>query len=82
MRSVALRRTMKAAEVKEAILDAFKSLHISSFIVLDAIDSGHTLVRSEKQEIDGEYAINRRGSLYLCEKLEVSSAHYVRTYGI
>ena len=71
MKQVKLQRTMKAAEVKDAILRVFKDLHISSFIVLDTLDSGHTLVRAEEKSIDGAHAVGRRGCLYLCEKLEV-----------
>ena len=71
VKKVMLQRTMKPVEVKDAILQVFKAHHISSFIVLDTVDSGHTLVRAEEQNIDGEYAVNRRGSLYLCQKFQV-----------
>lgn len=71
VKQVKLQQKMKPVEVKDAILRVFKDLHISSFVDLNTVDSGHTLVRAEEQEIDGEYAVNRRGSLYLCEKLEV-----------
>ena len=63
-----LQRTMIPLEVKDAILRLFKDLHITSFVVLDTVESGHTLVRADNQELDG---VSRRGSLCLCEKFEV-----------
>ena len=70
-----LMRRMKPMEVKEAILKVFKDFHLTSSVVLDTIDTGHTLVQADEQNIDGEIAICRRGCLYLCEKLEVSEQH-------
>lgn len=66
-----LMRQMKPMEVKEAILKVFKDFHLTSYVVLDTVDTGHTLVQADEQNIDGEVAISRRGCLYLCEKLEV-----------
>lgn len=66
---------MAPSEVKDNILRAFKEFKITSFMVLDTINSGHTLVRADEQEIDGEHAINRRGALYLCEEVEVRTPY-------
>ena len=54
MKQVKFRQTMTPDKVKDAILCVFKNLHISSFIVLDTVDSGHTLAESDEQNMDGE----------------------------
>ena len=77
VRPVKLQRKMKPAEVKDAILDVFKDLHLTSFIALETVDSGHILVRAKEQNIDGEIAISRRGCLYLCYKLEVRELYNI-----
>lgn len=46
VKPVKLQRKMKPAEVKDAILNAFKDLQLLSYDVLDVIDSGHTLVHA------------------------------------
>ena len=75
VKPVKLMRRMKPVEVKEAILKVLKEFHLTSYVVLDTVDTGHTLVQADKQNIDGEIAISRRGCLYLCEKLEVREQH-------
>ena len=62
-------RTMSARDVKNLITRTFL---ISHYIVLECDDTGHNLFRSLNQDIDGEAATARRGSLYLCENMKVS----------
>ena len=64
VQQIKLQRTLVPSEVKDNILRDFKEFKISSFVVLDTIDFDHTLVHADEQEIDGENAINRRGSLF------------------
>lgn len=62
-------RRMSARDVKNLITRTFL---ISHYIVLECDDTGHNLFRSLNQDIDGEAATARRGSLYLCENMKVS----------
>lgn len=40
---------------------------IDEFTVLECDTSGHCLIKSAEQDINGEAAVERKGSLYLCE---------------
>ena len=52
VKQVKLHRNMTPNEVKDAILQIFKSLQVTSFVVLEVVESGHSLVRAENQNID------------------------------
>ena len=73
IQTLRLTRCMSALEVKNAIIRAFSSKSISSFVVLACDVSGHNLSRASEQSIDGEMTAQRRGCLYLCEE---SKVHY------
>jgi hypothetical protein len=60
-------RSMSVAQVEKAINVAFKHLSFSGFTVLETDSTGHCLIRSAFQRMDGQRAISRRGALYLCE---------------
>ena len=73
IQTLKLTRCMNACEVNRAIIRAFSSLEVSSFVVLacDVNVSGHNLSRASDQNVDGEMTTQRRGCLYLCEELKV-----------
>ncbi len=58
-----------AAAVRSKIQKAFE---VSEYTVLECDGSGHHLLKSTEQFIDGEYVNERRGTLYLCENFEVN----------
>ena len=57
--------------IQEKIVKAFDVLQ---YTVLECDSTGHGLLKSSEQEVDGEYMAQRRGSLYLCEYFEVGTA--------
>ena len=61
-------RIMTHSEVRDKILDAFD---VRSFVVLDCDNTGHNLIKSSDQLVDGERAIVRKGALYLCENFDM-----------
>ena len=71
IKPVKLLRKMAPLQVKNAILHAFEELHLESFVVLETTESGHCLIKAEEQNIDVEWAIKKRGCIYLCENYEV-----------
>lgn len=60
-------RHFSSREVKSCILKVFKHLCVKNFSVLESDSSGHFLIQSTCQNIDGQKADTRRGALYLCE---------------
>lgn len=65
---VDMRRNMSASQVHSHILSAFERHNLTSFDYLDVM-RGH-LVISPQQEQDGEIVTNRRGALYIREKVD------------
>ena len=65
---VDMRRNMSASQVYSDILSAFECHNLTSFDYLDVM-RGH-LVISPQQEQDGEIVTNRRGALYIREKVD------------
>ena len=68
MQNIKVKRSMSPKEVNDLVVKAFG---IEGYTVLECDVSGHNLVKSSEQEIDGDAAVGRRGCLYLCEKFEV-----------
>ena len=68
IQSIRVLRSMSAREVKNLITRTFLTSH---YIVLECDGTGHNLLKSVKQDIDGEAAVARRGALYLCENMKV-----------
>ena len=63
---VALNRHLSAQQVKNAILKAFKGIKgLKEFTVLEC-------TKSNRLQLSGELAVERRGALYLCENCAVS----------
>lgn len=60
-------RSMSVAQVERAIGVSFRHLSYSGFNVLETDSTGHYLVKSGVQRVDGVRAVSRRGALYLCE---------------
>lgn len=61
-------RSASDTEIHNLINRAF---NVSSFTVLETDSSGHNLLKCAIQCVDGEFAVSRRGCLYLCETYEV-----------
>ena len=61
-------RSASDAEIHDLINHAF---NVSSFTVLESDSSGHNLLKCPIQRVNGEFAVSRRGCLYLCESFEV-----------
>jgi len=59
---------MTTLEVKNQLICEFK---VNSFVILDCDNTGHNLVRSCDQSLDGERVVDRKGALYLCEKFDL-----------
>ena len=67
IQTVQFKRSMSPLEVKNQIIRAFQHTEdLQAWMYLDNSDN-HLLV-SNKQELDGEDVIKRKGSLYLCLK--------------
>lgn len=66
-------RSFSTLQVKNCIRQAFKHLCVKNFSVLETDSSGHFLIQSASQEIDGLRTVTRRGALYLCEVNETCS---------
>ena len=43
-----------------------KAFDVLQYTILECESTGHGLLKSSEQEVDGEYMAQRRGSLYLC----------------
>ena len=54
---------MDSVEVNEAILNTFKWVH--SYSILTCEGGGHSLVKSDDQNPNGEDVVKHRGPLYL-----------------
>ena len=65
VKPVKLLRAMIALEVKNCIMRAFQDHQIKTFVVLDVLESGHTLIQADEQDINGDSAANRRLPVYL-----------------
>ena len=63
IKSMSVTRDMSNLQIRNAIIRAFK---VSSLSFLDSDKKGH-LTRMDSDSLDGEGAVKRRGSLYLCE---------------
>lgn len=63
-------REMSSVEIRTKILKAFE---VSQYTVLESDGTGNGLLKASEQDIDGMYAAERRGCLYLCQSFEVSS---------
>ena len=61
-----------SALVREKIEKAFD---VAQFTALECDGTGHGLLKSSQQEIDGEFLVQRRGSLYLCESFKVCTMY-------
>ena len=61
-----------SAVVREKIKKVFD---VAQFTVLERDGTGHGLLKSSQQEIDGEYLVQRRESLYLCESFKVCTMY-------
>ena len=48
-----------------------RAFNVSSFTVFESDSSGHNLLKCPIQHVNGEFAVSRRGCLYLCEFFEV-----------
>ena len=70
VQSIKFTRSMTHQEVKNCIIRAFK---IDSFVVLDCDSTGHNLIKTADQQIDGEKVVGRKGGLYLCKEFNVVS---------
>ena len=70
IKPVKLQRQMAPLQVKNSLLQAFQEFNLQSFVLLDTMECGHNLIKSEEQNINGEWAIKKRGCIYLCEKYE------------
>ena len=68
MLSLKIKRSMSSQEIRNKIL---KTFNISTYTVLACDRTGHVLLKSGDQDLDGVAAIDRRGCLYLCETFEV-----------
>jgi hypothetical protein len=64
IQSLQFKRLMTVEQSRNVILHGFRALGISDFTVAD-----NWLVVSTNQQLDGLAIINRKGSLYLCEKV-------------
>ena len=54
-----------------------KFFDVTQYTVLEYDGSGHSLLKSSEQDVDGEYVSQRRGSVYLCECFEVNHDFHV-----
>lgn len=68
MQNIKVKHSMSPKEVNDLVVKAFG---VEGYKVLECDVSGHNLVKSSEQEMDGDAAVGRRGCLYLCEKFEV-----------
>ena len=68
MQNLKVTRNMNAKAIREKILRGFGVL---DYTVLGCDSTGHNLLKSCDQDLDGELVIQRRGCLYLCEVFEV-----------
>lgn len=66
--SLRFTRTTSSQEVRNQIICAFK---VAKFVVLDCDSTGHNLIRSADQSVDGEKVVALKGGLYLCEKFDL-----------
>lgn len=74
MQGLKVTHSMNGQEIRNKIMDAFK---VSKFTILETDKTGHILLKSCDQEIDGGMVIQRRGCLYLCEIFDVCSLNQV-----
>ena len=61
-------RSASDTEIHDLINRAFD---VSNFTVLESDKNGHNLLKCSIQHVNGEFAVSRRGALYLCESFEV-----------
>ena len=54
---------MDSDDIKQEISESFK--WVKSYTVLEPTGGGHSLIVCNKQQLDGESIIDRRGPLYL-----------------
>ena len=59
---------MSSQEIRNKIIHAFK---VAKFVVLECDSTGHNLIKSADQSVDGEMVVARKGGLYLCEKFDL-----------
>ena len=67
-------KEMSSSDTRKKITKAFD---ITQYMVLECDGSGHGLLKSSEQDMDGDYVSQRRGSLYLCECFEVNHDFHV-----
>ena len=70
--SVRFSRCMSGQEVTNQLIRTFK---VAKFVVLECDSSGHNLIRCADQLLDGEKAVDRKGTLYLCESTHKRYCH-------
>ncbi len=70
MQSIRLTRDLNAKQVREILTTAF--LCSDDFTFLECDSASRTLCKCSNQNIDAEMAIERKGTLYLCETFKVS----------
>lgn len=68
MLSLKITRNMSSQEMRDKVLRVF---NVSTYTVLSCDSTGHVLLKSCDQDIDGEGVLQRRGCLYLCEIFNV-----------
>jgi len=69
-------RSETSAAVKEKILEAFKKEKAFDYYYLECVSFGSKLIRSAKESMNGQDAVDRRGCLYICkEPQQVQALH-------
>ena len=66
IKSIEFRRTMTSMQITHQIIQGFKEINVRSWDVLEAVNN--TLSLAKNRSLDGQEVINRKGSLYLCQK--------------
>ena len=61
---------MSHQEVNNSIIRAFK---VDNYVVLDCDSTGHNLIKTADQCIDGEKVVERKGGLCLCKEFNIVS---------
>lgn len=77
MQSIRLNRDLSAEQVRARITSAF---HCTDFTILECDSASRVLCKCANQNIDVEMAIERKGTLYLCETFKVSLKFEVKIY--
>ena len=65
IKPVKFQHQMAPLQVKNSLLQAFQEFNLQSYVLLDTMECGHNLIKSEEKNINGEWAI-KKGGAFIC----------------